>query len=90
MPRKEGDSYKLGNDDIQGSKTGYALLGNFHSRTRRAPPKTNDLTDIEGAQVNTLKTYIDTVRCTHPLMPDYQIPGRLELNNVYDAFGKKD
>ena len=29
-----------------------------------------------------------TIRCTHPLDPDYQFPGRTELTNINDAFGK--
>ena len=78
-PRKEGELSKLSNHDIHGSQAGFARLGNFHSRTRRAPLKTNDLRDIEGAQANTLKSYIDTVRNISPLMPDYQFPGRSEL-----------
>ena len=31
-----------------------------------------------------------TLRQTHPLDPDYQMPGRLELTNINDAFGKRN
>ena len=30
------------------------------------------------------------MRQTHPLDPDYQMPGRNELSNVNDAFGKRN
>ena len=41
-----------------------------------------------GAQSDTLKKSPVTERHLHPLMPDYQFPGRLELKNMNDAFGQ--
>lgn len=32
----------------------------------------------------------ETDRNTHPLDPNYQMPGRNELSNVNDAFGKRN
>jgi hypothetical protein len=65
-------------------------LGNFHSRERRGFKNTNITADIFGAQPGSLKKSPDTKRCTHPLDPDYQFPGRLEKTNVNDAFGKRN
>jgi len=35
-----------------------------------------------------LKKAPETIRATNPLDPDYQMPGRSELTNINDAFGK--
>ena len=36
--------------------------------------------DIEKANPSSLKKGIDTKRSTNPLMPNYQFPGRTEVN----------
>jgi len=74
--------------DIHGCKIGTKGLGNFHSRVRREYKATNITSDIFGAHPGSLKKSPVTIRCTHPLDPDYQFPGRTELTNINDAFGK--
>jgi len=65
-------------------------LGNFHTRVRREYKNTNNTLDVFGAQPGSLKKSPVTMRVTHPLDPDYQMPGRLELTDVNDVFGKKN
>ena len=36
-----------------------------------------------------MKKAPETKRCTHPLMPDYQMPGRLDCTDPSDAFSKR-
>ena len=67
--------------DIHGCKTTTKGLGSFHTRERREYKKTNITSDINGAQPDTLKKSPETTRRTHPLMPDYQMPGRLDIAN---------
>jgi hypothetical protein len=43
-----------------------------------------------GSQPDSLKKGVLTKRITHPLDPEYQMPGRFELENINDAFGKKN
>lgn len=76
--------------DIHGCAIGTKGLGNFHTRDRRGFKNTNNTADIIGAQPGTLQKSPVTVRQTHPLDPNYQMPGRLELTNINDAFGKKN
>ena len=38
----------------------------------------------------TLKKSPETKRQTHPLDPSYQMPGRMELTNINDCFGKRN
>ena len=64
-------------------------LGNFHTRERRAYLNTNITSDIVGAQPSTVKKSPDTIRRTNPLMPDYQLPGRLDLENQNDGYSNK-
>ena len=52
--------------------------------------QTNITSDIIGCGPDTLKKAPVTIRQTHPLDPDYQMPGRLELTNINDAFGKRN
>lgn len=80
----------LKTSDLHGCKTGTKGLGNFHTRERREYKNTNITKDIIGAQPGTLKKSPTTTRQTHPLMPDYQMPGRLELTNINDGFGKRN
>ena len=76
--------------DIHMCAIGTKGLGNFHTRDRRSYLHTNDIKDIGGAQSGSLKKGPMTKRQTHPLDPDYQMPGRNELSNINDAFGKKN
>ena len=52
--------------------------------------QTNITSDIIGCQADSLKKAPTTIRCTHPLDPNYQMPGRNELSNINDAFGKRN
>lgn len=79
----------LNTKDILGCGVGTKGLGNFHSRDRRAYLTTNMTKDIIGAQPGSLKKAPETKRCTHPLMPEYQYPGRLDLVDQNDAFASK-
>ena len=74
--------------DIHGCKIGTKGLGNFHTRVRREYKQTNITSDIFGAHPGSLKKSPETIRQTHPLDPVYQFPGRTELTNINDAFGK--
>jgi hypothetical protein len=76
--------------DILGCATSTKGIGSFHTRQRKDMRQTNITSDIEGCQPNSLKKGPTTIRCTHPLDPDYQMPGRLELTNMNDAFGKRN
>ena len=80
----------LKTDDIHGCKIGTRGLGNFHNRERREIKETNRTEDIFGAKPGSLKKGPTTTRSLHPLMPDYQMPGRNELTNMNDAFGKRN
>jgi hypothetical protein len=78
-------------NDILGCKIGTRGLGNFHSRDRRAFLETNRVADIFGSQCGSLLKGPATNRLPlHPLDPEYQLPGRNELTNINDAFGKKN
>jgi hypothetical protein len=57
--------------DIHGCNVGTKGLGNFHTRERRAIRDTNLISDIFGAQPDSLKKCPQTKRLTHPLDPDY-------------------
>lgn len=92
-PPRQDQEYvakSLKTKDIHGCAVGTKGLGNFHTRERRGFKNTNITSDIIGAQPSTLKKSPTTTRCTHPLMPDYQFPGRLELTNINDGFGKRN
>jgi len=65
-------------------------LGNFHTRERRHYKTTNQMEDINGANSGSLKKGPETKRTNNPLNPVYQYPGRNELGNINDAFGKKN
>lgn len=80
----------LKTDDILGCSIGTKNHGNFHTRDRRGFKNTNITSDIIGAQPGTLKRCPDTKRQTSPLDPSYQMPGRLELTNINDCFGKRN
>lgn len=91
-PRKDENfmNTSLTTQDIHGCKIGTKGLGNFHTRERRAVRETNKIGDIIGSQPDSLKKCPQTKRLTHPLDPDYQMPGRNELKNINDAFGEKN
>lgn len=88
-PRKDLSfvNTSLTTKDIMGCAVGTKGLGNFHSRERRAIKQINQTSDIFGAQPGSLKKAPVTKRCLHPLNPDYQYPGRLQLENQNDAYG---
>ena len=90
-PRKDENFQKtsLQTHDIHGCATSTKGLGSFHTRERRGWRDTNTTADISGAQPDTLKKSPDTIRCTNPLMPDYQMPGRFDCVNPSDAFSKR-
>lgn len=76
--------------DIHGCAIGTKGLGNFHTRERRAFKDTNKTEDIEKCHSGSLKKSPPTLRATHPLDPEYQMPGRKELTNINDSFGKRN
>jgi len=80
----------LKTDDIHGCHVGTKGAHNFHTRERRdiRNPNTND--DIIGSKCGSLRRAPDTKRELHPLDPVYQFPGRSELTNINDCFGKKN
>jgi hypothetical protein len=91
-PRKDENflATSLKTTDIHGCAIGTKGLGNFHTRIRREYKNTNITSDIIGCYTGSLKKGPETVRQLHPLNPDYQMPGRNELSNVNDAFGKRN
>ena len=80
----------LNTKDILGCGTSTKGLDNFHTRIRRDYKNTNNTQDIVGAQPNTLKKSPETTRRTHPLMPDYQMPGRFDILNQNDVYAKRE
>lgn len=90
-PRKDTNfvNTSLTTTDIHGCKTSTKGLGSFHTRERREVKKTNITSDIFGAQPDTLKKSPTTTRRTHPLMPDYQMPGRNEITDPNNGYGER-
>ena len=86
-PEFQGKS--LQTNDIHGCAVSTKGLGNFHTRKRRAFLTTNVTEDIQGAQPDTVKKAPVTLRNTNPLVPDYQYPGRLDLENKNDGYSTK-
>lgn len=91
-PRKDQNfqATSLQTTDIHGCAIGTKGLGNFHTRIRREYKNTNITQDILGCYTGSLKKGPETIRQTHPLDPDYQMPGRNELKNINDAFGTRN
>ena len=89
-PRQDQNFVKtsLTTTDIHGCAIGTKGLYNFHTRERRDHPKSCVTSDIFGANPGSLKKAPQTLRDTNPLNPNYQMPGRNELTNINDAFGK--
>jgi hypothetical protein len=79
----------LTTSDIHGCRIGTKRLGNFHSRERRQIREIANNTDIYGSNAGSLRKGPNTIRSINPLMPNYQFPGRTELINVNDAYGKQ-
>ena len=69
--------------DIKGAAAGTKRAGNFHSRERKDFIDTNNISEVPGAQVGTLKRGVSTTRSTNPLSPTYQIPGATDLGQLY-------
>jgi hypothetical protein len=91
-PARKDENFQktsLQTHDIHGCATSTRGLGSFHTRERRGWRDTNTTADIVGAQPNTLKKSPDTIRCTNPLNPDYQMPGRHDCTDPSDAFSKR-
>lgn len=91
-PKREDPNFQatsLQTKDIMGCACGTKGLGNFHTRERRGYLTTNVTADIPGAQTNTVKKSPVTLRNTNPLVPDYQYPGRLDLQNKNDGYSAK-
>lgn len=91
-PRKDPEfvTTSLKTKDILGCATGTKGFGSFHTRVRKDFKQTNVTQDIEGCSPDSLKKGPVTLRTTHPLDPEYQMPGRNELSNINDAFGKRN
>jgi hypothetical protein len=84
--RKRGPvNSSLDTSDIAGAKTGTKNLGVFANHSRTNFRKTNEIHDIAGSTVGSLKKGVSTKRISNPLNPDYPVPGQTEYNN--NAFG---
>jgi hypothetical protein len=86
----------LRNSDIARSNPGSRTQGAFHTFKRRQTRPLIDGSDIVGAQAGSLVTGIRVpsaipARRTHPLMPDYQMPGFKESLDYLksDPLGKE-
>jgi len=71
IERKDNLDGCLNVRDIRGTAAGTKTLGAFHSTQRRQFLNPNDLSDIEGTKVNTLKKGVQTTRVCNPLDPKY-------------------
>lgn len=69
--------------DIPGTAVGSRRVGNFHNKERSHFRQTNDIKEIEGAQVGTLKRGVSTQRRTDPLNPKYNLPGATQDEGPY-------
>jgi hypothetical protein len=85
--RKKGPPCaSLDTADIDGAQSGTKGLGVFAGHRRTHFTKTNNIHDIAGSTVGSLKKGVNTNRISNPLNPDYVIPGQTEYNNN-NAFG---
>lgn len=85
--RKRGPlSSSLETGDIAGAQTGTKNLGVFATFKRKDYGKTNDISDIAGSTVGSLRKGPATKRISNPLNPDYQMPGGSEFKETH-AFG---
>lgn len=70
----------LRTEDIIGAKAGTKGLGVFaENHERKDVRKMNRTDDIEGAHSGSLRKGVKTNRVTHPLDPNYDLPGSREL-----------
>ena len=88
--RKVGTFFDgLQTGDIAGAKSSSKGRGAFHSIERKHFRDTNNIQDIPGAKVNTLKKGVSTQRFTNPLNPQYVMPGATEAGQS-EPFGPGD
>lgn len=88
--RKRGPvSTSLDTSDISGAQTSTKGLGVFAYHQRKEFKKTNQIDDIAGSTVGSLRKGVNTKRISNPLNPDYAIPGATEYkeNNAFGAAG---
>ena len=86
--RKRGPvSTSLDTGDIDGAKTSTKGLGVFAHHQRKDFTRTNEIADIAGSTVGSLRKGVATNRICNPLSPDYYIPGHTEYNEN-SGFGK--
>jgi hypothetical protein len=84
--RKRGPlSSSLDTSDIDGAKSGTKNQGVFAHHTRKEFRKTNQINDIAGSTVGSLKKGVNTKRISNPLNPEYPVPGQTEYKD--NAFG---
>jgi len=91
LPKPVAGTRNLETQDVKGGQADTKRLGAFTHYPRRVeqvrPVGRND--DVEGSKCGSVLKGIVTTRSTHPLMPDYQMPGRsvdgttAEINNPY-------
>jgi hypothetical protein len=90
--RKRGpQSSSLETRDIEGAQPGTKNLGVFACHKRTHFGKTNDIHDIAGSTVGSLRKGVNTNRVSNPLNPDYVIPGYTEYkeNNAFGLTGEQ-
>lgn len=75
--------------DIAGATSSTKGRGAFHSVERKHFRDTNNIHDIPGAKVGTLKKGVSTQRLTNPLNPTYVLPGASEAG-INQPFGPGD
>lgn len=84
-------STSLDTADIEGAQSSTKGLGVFAHHSRKEFRKTNDINDIAGCTVGSLRKGVATNRFCNPLNPDYEIPGHTEYgeNSGFGAVGKE-
>jgi hypothetical protein len=97
LPNKVAGVRNLETQDVKGAQADTKRLGSFTHYSRHAdqvrPVGRND--DVEGSKCGSVLKGIVTARQTHPLMPNYQIPGHTVdgsgagINNPYGNQGKR-
>lgn len=90
--RKRGPvSQSLDTKDIDGAQSGTKGLGVFAYHQRKEYKKTNQIEDIAGSTVGSLRKGVSTSRISDPLNPTYAIPGHTEYgeNNGFGSTGQQ-
>lgn len=84
-------SSSLETSDIMGAQTSTKGLGVFAHHKRTEFKKTNNIEDIAGSTVGSLRKGVNTKRISNPLDPEYAIPGATEYreNNAFGATGAR-